>query len=99
MSDKLKRILMRYWRKQIDLFFDEADALVSTRVAKVETAHDRFVNMETNFLLQQLERYEGLVIMATNLEPRLMRHSSGALPITCSSRFPSRPTASASGAR
>jgi SpoVK/Ycf46/Vps4 family AAA+-type ATPase len=50
------------------LFFDEADALFSTRVAKVETANDRFVNMETNFLLQQLERYEGIVILATNLE-------------------------------
>ena len=50
------------------LFFDEADALFASRVAKVETANDRFVNMETNFLLQQLERYEGMVILATNLE-------------------------------
>src|SRR5205823_12326975 len=50
------------------LFFDEADALFATRVAKVESANDRFVNMETNFLLQQLERYEGMVILATNLE-------------------------------
>jgi SpoVK/Ycf46/Vps4 family AAA+-type ATPase len=50
------------------LFFDEADALFSTRVAKVESANDRFVNMETNFLLQQLERFEGIVILATNLE-------------------------------
>jgi SpoVK/Ycf46/Vps4 family AAA+-type ATPase len=50
------------------LFFDEADALFATRVQKVESANDRFVNMETNFLLQQLERYEGIVILATNLE-------------------------------
>ncbi len=50
------------------LFFDEADALFSSRVAKVESANDRFVNMETNFLLQQLERFEGIVILATNLE-------------------------------
>jgi SpoVK/Ycf46/Vps4 family AAA+-type ATPase len=50
------------------LFFDEADALFSARVAKVESANDRFVNMETNFLLQQLERFEGIVILATNLE-------------------------------
>ena len=50
------------------LFFDEADALFASRVSKVETANDRFVNMETNFLLQQLERFEGLVILATNLE-------------------------------
>jgi SpoVK/Ycf46/Vps4 family AAA+-type ATPase len=50
------------------LFFDEADALFATRVQKVESANDRFVNMETNFLLQQLERFEGIVILATNLE-------------------------------
>ena len=50
------------------LFFDEADALFSSRVSKVESANDRFVNMETNFLLQQLERFEGIVILATNLE-------------------------------
>ena len=50
------------------LFFDEADSLFSARVTKVESANDRFVNMETNFLLQQLERYEGIVILATNLE-------------------------------
>ena len=50
------------------LFFDEADALFATRVSKVESANDRFVNMETNFLLQQMERYEGIVILATNLE-------------------------------
>jgi SpoVK/Ycf46/Vps4 family AAA+-type ATPase len=50
------------------LFFDEADALFSTRVKNVESSNDRFANMETNFLLQQLERYEGIVILATNLE-------------------------------
>jgi SpoVK/Ycf46/Vps4 family AAA+-type ATPase len=50
------------------LFFDEADALFATRVQRIESANDRFVNLETNFLLQQLERYEGLVILATNLE-------------------------------
>lgn len=50
------------------LFFDEADAFFSSRVTKVESANDRFVNMETNFLLQQLERYEGIVILATNLD-------------------------------
>ena len=50
------------------LFFDEADVLFSTRVQKIESANDRFVNMETNFLLQQLERFEGIVILATNLE-------------------------------
>lgn len=64
----LNEILAQARSTHAILFFDEADALFSTRVAKVETANDRFVNMETNFLLQQLERYEGIVILATNLE-------------------------------
>jgi len=64
----LNEILSQAKSTHAILFFDEADALFSTRVAKVETANDRFVNMETNFLLQQLERYEGMVILATNLE-------------------------------
>jgi SpoVK/Ycf46/Vps4 family AAA+-type ATPase len=64
----LNEILSQARSTHAILFFDEADALFSTRVAKVETANDRFVNMETNFLLQQLERYEGIVILATNLE-------------------------------
>lgn len=64
----LNEILAQAKSMHAILFFDEADALFSSRVAKVETANDRFVNMETNFLLQQLERYEGIVILATNLE-------------------------------
>ncbi len=64
----LNEILVQAKSTHSILFFDEADALFSSRVAKVETANDRFVNMETNFLLQQLERYEGIVILATNLE-------------------------------
>ncbi len=64
----LNEILAQAKSMHAILFFDEADALFSTRVAKVETANDRFVNMETNFLLQQLERFEGIVILATNLE-------------------------------
>jgi SpoVK/Ycf46/Vps4 family AAA+-type ATPase len=49
------------------LLFDEADALFSTRV-KVETSVDRFSNMEINLLLQEIERFEGVVILTTNLE-------------------------------
>lgn len=49
------------------LLFDEADALFSTRV-KVETSVDRFSNMEINLLLQEIERFEGIVILTTNLE-------------------------------
>lgn len=50
------------------LFFDEADALFAKRVQKVESANDRFANLETNYLLQALERYDGIVVLATNID-------------------------------
>ena len=50
----------------VALFFDEADALLGKR-SEVSDAHDRYANIEVAYLLQRLERYEGLAIMATNL--------------------------------
>jgi SpoVK/Ycf46/Vps4 family AAA+-type ATPase len=49
------------------LLFDEADALFTKRV-KVERSVDRFSNMEVNLLLQEIERFEGIVMLTTNLE-------------------------------
>jgi hypothetical protein len=48
------------------LFFDEADALFGKR-SEVKDAHDRYANVETSYLLQKMEEYEGIVILATNL--------------------------------
>jgi SpoVK/Ycf46/Vps4 family AAA+-type ATPase len=48
------------------LFFDEADALFGKR-SEVKDAHDRYANVETSFLLQRMEEYEGITILATNL--------------------------------
>jgi ATP-dependent 26S proteasome regulatory subunit len=47
------------------LFFDEADALFGKRV-EVREAHDRYANIEINYLLQRMEDYRGLAILATN---------------------------------
>ncbi len=47
------------------LFFDEADALFARR-SEVKDSHDRSANMETAYLLQKLEEYEGISILATN---------------------------------
>ncbi len=52
------------------LFFDEADALFSKR-SDVSDAHDRYANLETSYLLQRLETYDGVVIMATNYEKNI----------------------------
>ncbi len=48
------------------LFFDEADALFGKRTA-VQSSHDRFANQEISYLLQRLETFDGITILATNL--------------------------------
>jgi hypothetical protein len=48
------------------LFFDEADALFGKRT-QLKDAHDRFANQEVSYLLQRVETYSGLVILASNL--------------------------------
>jgi SpoVK/Ycf46/Vps4 family AAA+-type ATPase len=55
---------------QAVLLFDEADALFSKRT-EVADAHDRYANLETAYLLQRLERFEGLAILATNLRQNI----------------------------
>jgi AAA+ superfamily predicted ATPase len=52
------------------LFFDEADALFGKR-SEVRDAHDRYANIEIAYLLQQMEQYDGLAILATNLRHHL----------------------------
>jgi len=47
------------------LMFDEADALFGTRT-EVRDSHDRYANLEINYLLQRMEDYAGLAILATN---------------------------------
>jgi hypothetical protein len=49
------------------LFFDEADALFGKR-SEVKDSHDRYANIEINYLLQRLEAYRGLAILATNIK-------------------------------
>jgi SpoVK/Ycf46/Vps4 family AAA+-type ATPase len=53
-------------RTQAVLLFDEADALFGKRT-EISDAHDRYANLETAYLLQRLERLEGMAILATNL--------------------------------
>jgi SpoVK/Ycf46/Vps4 family AAA+-type ATPase len=52
------------------LFFDEADSLFGKRTS-VSDAHDRYANIETSYLLQKMEEYEGIVILATNLRENI----------------------------
>ena len=52
------------------LFFDEADALFGKR-SEVKDAHDRYANIETAYLLQRTEEYNGLVILASNIKKNM----------------------------
>jgi SpoVK/Ycf46/Vps4 family AAA+-type ATPase len=52
------------------LFFDEADALFGKR-SEVKDSHDRYANIEVNYLLQRMEAYTGLAILATNMRSAL----------------------------
>jgi MoxR-like ATPase len=52
------------------LFFDEADALFGRRT-DVQDAHDRYANLEVSYLLERMERFKGLAILATNRQDDL----------------------------
>ncbi|MEX8521099.1 MAG: ATP-binding protein [Leptothrix sp. (in: b-proteobacteria)] len=52
------------------LFFDECDALFGKR-SEVKDSHDRYNNILTNYLLQRIESYQGLAILATNMKSAL----------------------------
>jgi len=52
------------------LLFDEADALFGKRT-EVNDAHDRHANAQTNYLLQRIEDYDGIVILATNVRDNM----------------------------
>ena len=52
------------------MFFDEADALFGKR-SEVKDSHDRYANIEISYLLQRMEGYDGVTILATNLRANL----------------------------
>jgi SpoVK/Ycf46/Vps4 family AAA+-type ATPase len=66
----LERIFDEAERVNGVLFFDEADALFGKR-SDVKDAHDRYANVETAFLLQRMETFDGVAILATNLRANL----------------------------
>lgn len=71
------------------LFFDEADALFGKR-SEVKDAHDRYANLEVAYLLQQLEVYEGVAVLATNLRQNLDEAFTRRLSFLVDFPFPER---------
>lgn len=66
----LERIFRAAEQGDVVLFFDEADALFGKR-GEVKDANDRYANLEVGYLLQRVERFEGVVILASNLKGNL----------------------------
>ncbi len=72
------------------LFFDEADAIFGKR-SEVKDAHDRYANIEVSYLLQRMEAYDGVTILATNLRANLDEAFTRRLQFAVDFPFPEPP--------
>ncbi len=66
----LEKVFVKAENKNWVLFFDEADALFGKRTG-VQSSHDRYANQEVSYLLQRIEDYPGLLILASNLKSNM----------------------------
>jgi hypothetical protein len=66
----LNQVFSRAEELDVLLLLDEGDALLAGRTS-VHTANDRYANLETNYLLQRIEAYEGILIVTTNIADRI----------------------------
>jgi len=83
----LDRIFTAAERSNAILFFDEADALFGKR-SEVRDSHDRYANIEISYLLQKMEQYQGVAILATNLSQNLDEAFVRRLAFTVRFPFP-----------
>jgi len=72
------------------LFFDEADALFGKR-SEVRDSHDRYANIEIAYLLQKMEEYDGVVILATNLRKNMDEAFARRMHFTLEFPMPEEP--------
>ena len=98
----LDRIFRAAQSSNAILFFDEADALFGKR-SEVKDAHDRYANIEVAYLLQKIEEYEGVVILASNLSKNIDRRLFAAHAlrrrVSAARRDPSRASCGAACSR
>ena len=83
----LERIFRSAENANAILFFDEADALFGKR-SEVRDSHDRYANIEISYLLQKIEAYDGLAILASNLRQNLDEAFIRRLAFTVHFPFP-----------
>jgi SpoVK/Ycf46/Vps4 family AAA+-type ATPase len=84
---KLARIFAEAETSNAILFFDEADALFGKR-SEVRDSHDRYANIEISYLLQKMEEYEGIAILATNLRKNMDDAFTRRIAFTVQFPFP-----------
>src|SRR5262249_47748720 len=87
----LSRIFEEAETSNAILFFDEADALFGKRT-KISDAHDRYANIETSYLLQRMEAYEGIVVLATNLRENMDEAFTRRIRFIVEFPFPDEPS-------
>lgn len=83
----LERIFNAAENASAILFFDEADSLFGKR-SEVRDSHDRYANLEISYLLQKMEMYEGVAILASNLRQNLDESFVRRLAFTVHFPFP-----------
>ena len=83
----IERIFKEAEQSNAILFFDEADALFGKR-SEVKDSHDRYANIEISYLLQRMEAYDGVTILATNLRANLDEAFTRRLQFSINFPFP-----------
>lgn len=66
----LNQVFARAEELDVILLLDEGDALLTNRTS-VQSSNDRYANLETNFLLQRIESFEGILVVTTNAANRI----------------------------
>jgi SpoVK/Ycf46/Vps4 family AAA+-type ATPase len=83
----LERVFAEADRTDAVLLFDEADAVFGKRSA-VKDAHDRYANMESAYLLQRLESFDGIALLTTNLRANIDEAFTRRLDLVVDFPFP-----------
>ncbi|WP_234379420.1 ATP-binding protein, partial [Streptomyces caniscabiei] len=83
----LERIFTEADRTDAVLLFDEADAVFGKR-SEVKDAHDKYANMESAYLLQRLESFDGIALLTTNLRANIDEAFTRRLDLVVDFPFP-----------
>ncbi|MFC8371658.1 ATP-binding protein [Streptomyces sp. NPDC057239] len=83
----LERVFSEADRTDAVLLFDEADAVFGKR-SEVKDAHDRYANMESAYLLQRLESFDGIALLTTNLRANIDEAFTRRLDLVVDFPFP-----------